>query len=75
MDVLYQLSYPGGTINFSGAGSPAATDSVRARMENRVWPATKRVVSIAMYPMSQRELLGGRLAGRAFLDATSKPTR
>jgi uncharacterized protein len=34
------------------------TGSVRAELENEVWPATGRLVRIAMYPMTIREQLG-----------------
>jgi predicted AAA+ superfamily ATPase len=59
------------------AGRFLLTGSVRARMENRVWPATGRVVNLAMYPMSQRELLGGQLARGTFVDrlAGGEPLR
>lgn len=43
------------------------TGSVRAILENEVWPATGRLVRLAMYPMSMREQLG-RLAGPTFFD-------
>lgn len=35
-----------------------ATGSVRAEIENRVWPATGRLVRLAIYPMTIREQLG-----------------
>jgi predicted AAA+ superfamily ATPase len=34
------------------------TGSVRAEVENRVWPATGRLVRLAIYPMTIREQLG-----------------
>lgn len=34
------------------------TGSVRAEIENRVWPATGRLVRLAIYPMTIREQLG-----------------
>jgi hypothetical protein len=40
--------------------------SVRARVELRVWPATGRIVQVAMYPMSVREQLG--VTGPGFVD-------
>lgn len=43
------------------------TGSVRATLEGNLWPATGRVVGLAMFPMSIREQLG-RIAGRTFLD-------
>jgi uncharacterized protein len=35
------------------------TGSVRAELENRVWPGTGRLLQIPMYGMSVREVLGG----------------
>jgi uncharacterized protein len=43
------------------------TGSVRATLENDIWPATGRLVRLAMYPMSQREI-AGRIAGPTFFD-------
>jgi predicted AAA+ superfamily ATPase len=43
------------------------TGSVRAELENEVWPGTGRLVRLAMYPMSVREQLG-RIDGPAFFD-------
>jgi hypothetical protein len=43
------------------------TGSVRAELENEVWPATGRLVRVAMYPMTVREQLG-RIDQSAFLD-------
>ncbi len=43
------------------------TGSVRATLENDVWPATGRLVRLAMYPMSQREI-AGRVDGPTFFD-------
>jgi predicted AAA+ superfamily ATPase len=43
------------------------TGSVRAELENRVWPGTGRLLQVPMYGMSVRELVGR--AGRApFID-------
>lgn len=42
------------------------TGSVRAELEHQVWPATGRLVRIAMYPMTVREQLGRN--GRTFFD-------
>jgi predicted AAA+ superfamily ATPase len=44
------------------------TGSVRATLQNATWPATGRVVSLAMYPMSVREQVG-RIGGPTFFDA------
>ncbi len=49
------------------AGRFLLTGSVRAVLENSVWPATGRVVQLAMYPMTQREL-DGHATGPTFLD-------
>ncbi len=43
------------------------TGSVRAELENEVWPATGRLVRLALYPMTIREQLGG-LASPTFFD-------
>ncbi|MGB7587246.1 MAG: DUF4143 domain-containing protein [Solirubrobacterales bacterium] len=43
------------------------TGSVRATLENDIWPATGRLVRLAMYPMSQREI-ADRIAGPTFFD-------
>lgn len=43
------------------------TGSVRATLENDIWPATGRLVRLAMYPMSQREIVG-RIDGPTFFD-------
>jgi predicted AAA+ superfamily ATPase len=43
------------------------TGSVRATLENDIWPATGRLVRLAMYPMSQREI-AGRISGPTFFD-------
>jgi predicted AAA+ superfamily ATPase len=43
------------------------TGSVRAELENAVWPGTGRLVRVAMYPMTVREQLG-RIEGPAFFD-------
>lgn len=42
------------------------TGSVRAELEHEVWPATGRLVRVAMYPMTVGEQLGRE--GRPFLD-------
>ncbi len=42
------------------------TGSVRAELEHEVWPATGRLVRVAMYPMTVGEQLGR--TGRPFLD-------
>jgi predicted AAA+ superfamily ATPase len=49
------------------AGRFLLTGSVRATLENDVWPATGRLVRLAMYPMSQREI-AGRTDGPTFFD-------
>lgn len=49
------------------AGRFLLTGSVRATLQNSVWPATGRVVRLEMHPMSQREL-HGRTSGVTFLD-------
>ena len=57
------------------------TGSVRATLENEVWPATGRLVRVPMYPMSMRELTGkvdgptlfDRLAAGEGLRAASDP--
>lgn len=43
------------------------TGSVRAELENAVWPGTGRLVRVAMYPMTVREQLG-RSGAPAFFD-------
>lgn len=43
------------------------TGSIRAELENAVWPGTGRLVRVAMYPMTVREQLG-RIDGPAFFD-------
>jgi uncharacterized protein len=43
------------------------TGSVRAELENEVWPGTGRLVRTAMYPMTVREQLG-RLGASTFFD-------
>lgn len=43
------------------------TGSVRAELENAVWPGTGRLVRVAMYPMTVREQLG-RIGGPTFFD-------
>jgi predicted AAA+ superfamily ATPase len=43
------------------------TGSVQAEHENAVWPATGRLLRVAMYPMTVREQIG-EAKGRAFLD-------
>lgn len=43
------------------------TGSVRAELENAVWPGTGRLVRVAMYPMAVREQLG-RIDGPTFFD-------
>jgi predicted AAA+ superfamily ATPase len=43
------------------------TGSVRAELENAVWPGTGRLVRVAMYPMTVREQLG-RIGARSFFD-------
>ncbi len=43
------------------------TGSVRAELENEVWPGTGRLVRLPMYPMTVREQLG-RLGGPTFFD-------
>jgi predicted AAA+ superfamily ATPase len=43
------------------------TGSVRAELENAVWPGTGRLVRVAMYPMTVREALG-RVGPPGFLD-------
>lgn len=43
------------------------TGSVRAELDNEVWPGTGRLVRVAMYPMTVREQLG-RTEGRTFFD-------
>jgi hypothetical protein len=43
------------------------TGSVRAELDTEVWPATGRIVRLAMYPMTIREQLG-RVASPTFFD-------
>jgi uncharacterized protein len=43
------------------------TGSVRAELENRVWPGTGRILQVPMYGMSVRERRG-RAAGATFID-------
>jgi uncharacterized protein len=43
------------------------TGSVRAELDNEVWPATGRIVRLAMYPMTVAERLG-RPPGPTFFD-------
>ena len=43
------------------------TGSVRAEMENRLWPGTGRILQVPMYGFSVRELRG-RAADAAFID-------
>jgi predicted AAA+ superfamily ATPase len=43
------------------------TGSVRAELENRVWPGTGRILQVPMYGMSVREWLGGA-AAEPFID-------
>lgn len=43
------------------------TGSVRAELENEVWPGTGRLVRLAMYPMTVREQLG-RIGAPSFFD-------
>jgi predicted AAA+ superfamily ATPase len=43
------------------------TGSVRAELENELWPATGRLVRVALYPMTIREQLGG-LGEATFFD-------
>lgn len=43
------------------------TGSVRAELENAVWPGTGRLVRVAMYPMTVREILG-RSDASSFFD-------
>jgi predicted AAA+ superfamily ATPase len=43
------------------------TGSVRAVSQNRVWPATGRLVRLAMFPMSVREQIG-QVSGPTFFD-------
>lgn len=43
------------------------TGSVRAELENEVWPGTGRVQRLVMYPMTMREL-SGNVDGPTFLD-------
>jgi len=43
------------------------TGSVRAELDNEVWPGTGRLVRVAMYPMTMREQLG-RFGDGTFFD-------
>ena len=43
------------------------TGSVRAELDNEVWPGTGRLVRVAMYPMTIREQFG-RIADHTFFD-------
>lgn len=43
------------------------TGSVRAELENRVWPGTGRILQVPMYGMSVRERRG-RAAGATLVD-------
>jgi uncharacterized protein len=52
----------------SGPGRVLLTGSIRATLQNATWPATGRVVPLAMYPMSVREQVG-KVAGPTFFDA------
>jgi predicted AAA+ superfamily ATPase len=49
------------------AGRFLLTGSVRATVQNETWPATGRVVRLAMFPMSMREQLGD-VSGPSFFD-------
>lgn len=49
------------------AGRFILTGSVRAELENQVWPGTGRILQVPMYGMSVRERLG-RAAGQTFID-------
>jgi hypothetical protein len=51
----------------SGAERFLLTGSVRATLDNELWPGTGRVVRLAMHPMSVRELVGN-LEGPTFFD-------
>lgn len=44
------------------------TGSVRAELDNQVWPGTGRLVRVHMYPMTMQEQLGD-LAGKTLFDA------
>jgi hypothetical protein len=50
-----------------GPGRFLLTGSVRAELENEVWPGTGRLVRLAMYPMTIREQLG-RIDAPSFFD-------
>jgi predicted AAA+ superfamily ATPase len=43
------------------------TGSVRAELENRVWPGTGRILQVPMYGMSMRERIG-RSSAKPFID-------
>lgn len=47
------------------------TGSVRAELENRVWPGTGRILQVPMFGMSVREQLG-RAAGEPFIDRVAR---
>jgi predicted AAA+ superfamily ATPase len=49
------------------AGRFLLTGSVRAYLRNEIWPATGRLVRLAMYPMSIREQIGN-VAGPTLFD-------
>jgi uncharacterized protein len=49
------------------AGRFLLTGSVRATLQNDIWPATGRLVRLAMYPMSVREQIGD-ISGATFFD-------
>lgn len=47
------------------------TGSVRADVEERVWPATGRLIRIPVYPMTVREQIGS-IDGRGFLERIAR---
>ncbi len=47
------------------------TGSVRAELENAVWPGTGRLVRVAMYPLTVREAIG-RAGAPSFFDRLSR---
>lgn len=49
------------------AGRFLLTGSVRASLQNELWPATGRLVRVAIYPLTVREQLG-KVAGPSFFD-------
>lgn len=49
------------------SGRFLVTGSVRAELDNEVWPVTGRLVRVALLPMTVREL-SGKAGGRAFFD-------